>query len=246
MNMPVKHGDFNGIEIMERDGALLASSREVAKNFGKQHKNVLQAIRNLECSDEFNGLNFQPVEYMDAKGEKRTEYGMTRDGFSFLVMGFTGREAAHWKEQYISAFNAMEQKLRAPMIDVRDQSQLTQIAIQLIEVNQDQAKQIEAMREDVEAHERLTKADGSLNVTEAAKTLGVRPKDLFDWLSHNGWLYKRTGSPNWLGYQSKCNSGLLEHKTTTVLRADGSEKITEQVRVTPKGCNRPIETAGYF
>lgn len=94
---------------------------------------------------------------------------------------------------------------------------------------------VEDMAEDVAAHERLTKADGSLSVTEAAKNLGMRPKDLFDWLSHNGWVYKRPNSGTWLGYQTKCNQGLLEHKTTTVLRADGSEKITEQVRVTAKG-----------
>lgn len=227
--------EFNGIQIVKRDGGLMASSREVAENFGKLHKDVLRSIRNLDCSPEFNERNFAPVEYLDAKGEKRTEYGMTRDGFSFLVMGFTGKEAAIWKERYIAAFNAMEQMLRAPTIDVRDQSQLTQIAIQLIEVNQDQAKRIAAMQEDVAAHERLTKADGSLNVTEAAKNLGIRPKDLFDWLSHNGWIYKRPNSSTWLGYQPKCNQGLLEHKTTTVLRADGSEKITEQVRITAKG-----------
>jgi phage antirepressor YoqD-like protein len=91
------------------------------------------------------------------------------------------------------------------------------------------------MQQDVAAHERLTKADGSLNVTEAAKNLGLRPKDLFDWLSHNGWIYRRANSATWLGFQTKCNQGLMEHKTTTVLRADGSEKITEQVRITAKG-----------
>lgn len=94
---------------------------------------------------------------------------------------------------------------------------------------------VEEMREDVAAHERLTKAEGSLNVTEAAKNLGIRPKDLFDWLSHNGWIYKRANSPTWLGFQAKCNQGILVHKTTTVLRADGTEKVTEQVRITAKG-----------
>lgn len=112
------------------------------------------------------------------------------------------------------------------------------MAAALIEANatlQQQALQIEAMREDVEAHERLTRADGSLTVTEAAKVLGMRPKDLFQWLSRNGWIYKRANSAFWLGYQTKCNQGLLEHKTATILRADGHEKITEQVRITPKG-----------
>ena len=94
---------------------------------------------------------------------------------------------------------------------------------------------VESMEEDVAALERIAKADGSLNITEAAKALQMRPKDLFDWLSHNGWIYRRANSPNWLGYQSKTNMGLLEHKVTTVLRPDGTEKTTEQVRVTPKG-----------
>ncbi|SIS54833.1 phage antirepressor KilAC domain-containing protein [Phaeovulum vinaykumarii] len=98
--------------------------------------------------------------------------------------------------------------------------------------------EVDDMREDVEAHERLTKADGSLSITETAKTLSLRPKNLFQWLSQNGWIYKRPNGGTWLGYQTKCNQGLLEHKTTTVLRADGSEKITEQVRVTPKGLSK--------
>lgn len=98
--------------------------------------------------------------------------------------------------------------------------------------------EVDGMREDVAAHERLTKADGSLNITGAAKTLGLRPKDLFQWLSHNGWIYKRPSGTAWLGFPAKCNQGLLEHKTTTTVRADGSEKITEQVRVTPKGLSR--------
>lgn len=94
---------------------------------------------------------------------------------------------------------------------------------------------VEEMQDDVTAHARLTKSDGDLCVTEAAKALGMRPKDLFEWLKSNGWLYKRANSAHWLGYQAKCNQGLVCHKTTTVTRADGSEKITEQARITPKG-----------
>jgi hypothetical protein len=51
--------------------------------------------------------------------------------------------------------------------------------------------EVDSMRDDVAAHERLTKADGSLSITEAAKALAMRPKDLFQWLSHNWWIYKR-------------------------------------------------------
>lgn len=83
-------------------------SRYVAEIFGKQHKDVIKAINNLDCSEEFNGRNFAPVKYKDAKGEMRKGYAMTRDGFTFLVMGFTGKKAARFKEAYIQRFNDME------------------------------------------------------------------------------------------------------------------------------------------
>lgn len=95
------------------DGQITTTSLQIAEHFGKAHNLVLRTIRNLECSREFNQCNFAPVEYLDAKGEKRPCYRITRDGFVFLAMGFTGKEAAQWKEAYITAFNKMEAELRA-------------------------------------------------------------------------------------------------------------------------------------
>ena len=91
---------------------------------------------------------------------------------------------------------------------------------------------------DSKALERIAKAEGSLCITDAAKTLQIRPKNLFQWLAENKWIYKRIGCAHYCAYQSKQIQGLLEHKVTTVLRADGSEKITEQVRVTPRGLEK--------
>lgn len=83
------------------------NSLKVAEVFAKRHTNILRAIESLDCSSEFNELNFEPVEYKDAKGESRPMYEMTKDGFIFLVMGFTGVKAAQFKEAYINAFNHM-------------------------------------------------------------------------------------------------------------------------------------------
>lgn len=94
--------------VIIRNHRPITTSTAVAEFFGKQHKNVIQKIETLDCSPEFNGLNFQPVKYTDAKGEKRPSYEMTKDGFVFLVMGFTGKKAAAFKEAYIAAFNRME------------------------------------------------------------------------------------------------------------------------------------------
>lgn len=101
------------IDLIEvKNGQAVTSSLVVAEYFGKAHKDVLRAIKSLDCSDLFNQRNFAPVEYVDKKGEKRPMYYLTRDGFTFLVMGFTGKVAAQFKEAYINAFNEMEEMLR--------------------------------------------------------------------------------------------------------------------------------------
>lgn len=92
------------------------------------------------------------------------------------------------------------------------------------------------MKPTIAAFDRIaTKTEGSMCVTDTAKHLQVQPKKFFQELHAMGWIYKRTGSHHWLGYQDKVKQGLLEHKVTTVSRSDGSEKIVEQVLVTPKG-----------
>lgn len=83
------------------------SSLNVAEYFGKQHKNVLQAIQNIECSEEFRRLNFQPSSYVNEQNKKQPCFEITKDGFAFLAMGFTGKKAAEFKERYINAFNRM-------------------------------------------------------------------------------------------------------------------------------------------
>ena len=83
--------------------------------------------------------------------------------------------------------------------------------------------------------DRLTKADGTLSITESAKAIGILPKKLFEAMARGGWIYRRPQGGSWLGYSSKCKAGHLSHNVTTVLRPDGTEKIVEQVRVTPKG-----------
>lgn len=93
------------------DGQMFTTSLIVAEAFEKNHFDVLKAIKNLECSPEFNKRNFAVVEYKDAKGEMRPAYRLTRDGFAFLAMGFTGKKAAAWKEKFLEAFNAMEAAL---------------------------------------------------------------------------------------------------------------------------------------
>ena len=103
-------------EITIANGQAVTSSLAIADYFSKRHDDVLKRVRALECSPEFNARNFAAVEYVDAKGELRPAYQITRDGFAFLAMGFTGKRAAQFKEAYINAFNQMEKQLSKPAV----------------------------------------------------------------------------------------------------------------------------------
>lgn len=101
------------IKIKTKNNQLVTTSRNVAKVFGKEHKHVLRAIRSLECSEEFTQSNFGQATFTMC-GVKYPMYNITKDGFAFLVMGFTGKKSAEFKEKYINAFNEMQKRLEQP------------------------------------------------------------------------------------------------------------------------------------
>ncbi|HDX9111808.1 TPA: Rha family transcriptional regulator [Klebsiella michiganensis] len=97
------------------DNKIITTSLKVADYFGKRHKDVLRAIRNLKCSDDFIQRNFAPIDFIDKNGDIQPMYNITRDGCMMLVMGFTGKTAAAVKECYINAFNWMAEQLSRRM-----------------------------------------------------------------------------------------------------------------------------------
>ncbi|ENV29094.1 Rha family transcriptional regulator [Acinetobacter baumannii] len=98
-------------------------SLKVAEIFGKPHKDVLQKIKTLDCSEEFTERNFSLSDYLDKSGRSLPMYEMTKDGFIFLAMGYTGAKAAQIKEAYIKAFNQMAELL----LKQRNQLQTIQV-----------------------------------------------------------------------------------------------------------------------
>ncbi len=107
------------VEVMKfgREERAGCTSLDVAETFGKEHKHVLRDIRELGCSQEFNRSNFGPISYTDSMNRKQDAIVMTRDGFTLLVMGYTGDLAMKFKEAYIKQFNAMEEALRGKLIE---------------------------------------------------------------------------------------------------------------------------------
>lgn len=114
------------IILHQQNGRVLVTSREVAEKFGKEHKNVLDAIRKLTAENSAVLPMFVEGNYRNTQNKEMPMYYMDRDGFTLLVMGFTGKEALRWKVKYIQAFNQMEEKLKAqeiqaamPKVDAR-------------------------------------------------------------------------------------------------------------------------------
>ena len=91
------------------------------------------------------------------------------------------------------------------------------------------------------ALDRIANTAGSLCLMDTAKTLQVRPKDLIGYMKAHLWIFMRVGTSHWVGRAEKLNAGYLEHKVTTIHRTDGTERITTQVRVTPKGLAKLAE-----
>lgn len=100
---------MNELVIVENN-EVVVSSRQVAEHFGKQHKDVLESIRNILAAENSATRFFTESSYLN-RGKQYVCYLMNRDGFSILVMGFTGKEALEWKLKYIHAFNEMEKQL---------------------------------------------------------------------------------------------------------------------------------------
>lgn len=227
-----KETKMNSLIYTTNNTTLTMSSREIAELARKQHKYVIRDIR-IMLDNLGTGPKFGFSEYVDTTGRKLSEYHLPKRETLILVSGYSIELCARIIDRW--------QKLEEQQKDLSVHELLSNPA-HFLEIAASYAQQIimlqsekADMQEDVNALERIALADGSLCVTDAAKALQIRPSDLFNWLQQNGWIYKRTGCAHYLGYQAKTQAGLLEHKVTTVYRSDGTEKVTEQVRITAKG-----------
>ncbi len=109
----IKEIQNNMLGVTAIDGIAMVSSKYVAEIFSKNHQHVMEAIRNCQCSQQFSLSNFRPSKYKDTRGKYQPEYLLTKNGFAFVVMGFTGQKAARFKESYINRFDEMERFIQS-------------------------------------------------------------------------------------------------------------------------------------
>ena len=139
----------------------VVSSKDIADTFGKVHRNVMRDIINLECSDQFRMLNFEQSNYTSLQNKELPCYEITRDGFAFLCMGFTGVESAKWKEKYITAFNQMESALNGsiekPILKMEDLNAIAKNIEKLNEVGSFHGKGLSDFRKNKNRESKVFK-----------------------------------------------------------------------------------------
>lgn len=219
----------------------VTDSLMVAETFGKRHDNVLQDIKKLECSNEFSLLNFQESTYINERGREYPKYLITQDGFAFLVMGYTGKEAARFKEMYIGEFNRMRTELinsiNQPSYMIDDPIKRAQKWIdeernrQALEaLNKQREEQLTLQAPKVALYDTAMSAGNNFTMERVSKTLGYGRNKLFEFLRE-----KKILRSNNLPYQEYLDRGYFDVRQYSVTHFTSGIENKTQTLVTPKG-----------
>lgn len=251
----------NLINVTNYNGTIVVSSRDVARDFGKRHDNVLKdidtVVLQMGCPQNLGNLFIETQYQHEQNKQWYREYLLTRDGFSLLVMGFTGEPALQWKLKYIDAFNKMEQVLRSqvPQLSEKQQCILAiydggQGAIQgakrLSEIEVAEAvapleAKIEEQKPLVTFAEQVGESCDLISVRELAKlandeSLDIGEKRLFQWLRENGYLSNKKVNGNFTNepYQRFVKQGLFKVVEQTYKTPFGT-RLSKKTMITGKG-----------
>jgi Rha family phage regulatory protein len=176
--------------LVQQGDKIVVSSRKIAEVFEKRHSDVLDALKNINCSKEFAQRNFTLGSYLDSNNQERPEYLITRDGFTFLVMGFTGEKAAKFKEGYIVAFNIMEDKLRKCTPIQSTEVQLANAYLLALKVIEENNKQLQLMAPKAEYFDELVDRKLLTNFRNTAKEYGIKQDEFITYLIDHNYIYR--------------------------------------------------------
>lgn len=214
----------------------VTSSLQIAKIFDKNHRDVLKAISDLKkgVAQNFADLFYEDTYIHPQNKQRYRMFYMTKDGFTLLAMGFTGKKATRFKIQYINAFNKMEEQLKTGGFHVpATMSEALRLAA-------NQQDQIEQMKPKVLFANAVETSDTSILVGELAKLISQNGVDigagrLFEWLRSKGYLISGNRSDRNMPTQRSMNLKIFEIKERTYNNPDGSVRVTRTPKVTGKG-----------
>lgn len=216
------------------------SSLAIAEITGKNHADVMRDIRTVLEQAEI-GLSKFAGSYFNSQNKAQPCYFLPRFECDLVVSGYSVK----YRAAIIKRWHELEAKEthRDPMDILKDPAAMRGLLLTYSEKVLTLETTVSEMIPKVEALERIANADGSVCITNAAKVLQMRPKDLFQWLHANHWIFRRGGA-EWNAYQSRLAQGVMDHKVTVTSRGDGSEKTCIQALVTSRGLAKLAEILG--
>lgn len=223
------------IILKEQDGKILASSLEVAEKFGKEHAKVKRSIKSLEKDVANFGEMFTLSYYEDSYGRKQEEYSMNRDGFSLIVMGFTGKKALDWKLKYINAFNKMEEELKRQSIRALPttyKEALLQL-LEEVEKNEKLEEERKILLPKADYHDEVLNSDGLITTTVVAKDLGFRSAAKLNQIMFLNNIIFKNKSGTWCpyaDYEWLITEKYADYQSYSVERSKPCLKWTEKGR----------------
>lgn len=235
---------MNELVLTNQQGKDITTSLIVANVFEKNHADVLRDIRNLHCSENFRLLNFAEclnIIELEIGQSRQKYYELTKDGFSFLVMGYTGEKAGEFKEKFINEFNKRDAMLknddfivsRALSILNERTKALEQAIMQKDERLQLQEHVIKEAAPKVEYYQEVLQSESLITTNVIAKELGMSAVTLNKLLHANGIQY-RSGE-TWVLYHKYQDKGYTGTKTHTFKDSTGHERTSVQTYWTEKG-----------
>lgn len=231
---------MSDIVLSMQSGEPVASSRQIAESFEKNHNHVLRDIDSLKKDVSNFGQMFFETTAPDSYGREQRAYLMNRDGFTLLAMGFNGKAALEWKLKYIAAFNEMEKKLAEKPQLTRSQLLATAL-IAAHEELEEKDKQIAELTPKGVFADAVSASSQSILVGEMAKLLsqnGIQmgQNRLFSWLRENGYLIKDKKRTDYnMPTQKSMELRLFEIKETSIAHSDGHTSINKTPKVTGIG-----------
>ncbi|WP_410493400.1 phage antirepressor KilAC domain-containing protein [Chryseobacterium sp. 7] len=220
--------------VFKNDGNIVTNSLLVADRFEKEHKNVLRDIENLVAQNSAAKSFFQES-YYENRGKQYPMFIMNRDGFSLLVMGFTGKKALDFKLEYIEAFNKMEKSLlQQSQYHVPGSfAEALKLAYQQAEQIELQSNELKKQAPKVQYFDNVLQSESTYNTNQIAKELGMSAVTLNRMLCDMHVQYKQNGT--WLLYSKHQNKGYTKTKTHSYTDTSGSTKTSMQTVWTEKG-----------
>jgi len=205
----------------------------VGKDFSNWIKKQIERARLVENRDYL--VFAQKGENIEG-GRPTTEYHLTLEAGKHIAMLSGTDKGFEVREYFLECEKVAKQPSKSLQQVLSDPAAMRDLLLTYTEKVLSLESTVAEQAPKVEALDRISTAEGMLNITNAAKTLQIHPNQkLFRYMQEHMWIYRRAGGKNYVGYQQRIQQGLLSHKVTTVQTSDGREKIIEQVLVTPKG-----------